>query len=71
MDRGYVVASGRGTIFSFLVHHAPQCRAGSYRATLALVELDEGVRLVADVRGNPRTSRSATWSWFGTGSTTS
>ena len=24
MDRGYVVASGRGTIFSFLVHHAPQ-----------------------------------------------
>ncbi len=24
MDRGYVVSSGRGTVFSFLVHHAPQ-----------------------------------------------
>ena len=24
MDRGYVVATGRGTVFCFLVHHAPQ-----------------------------------------------
>ncbi len=54
MDRGFVVASGRGTIFSFLVHHAPRCRAGSCRSTIALVELEEGVRFVADVRGNPR-----------------
>jgi uncharacterized OB-fold protein len=53
MDRGYVVASGRGTIFSFLVHHAPQMPGRELPVTIALVELDEGVRFVADVRGNP------------------
>ncbi len=53
MDRGYVVASGRGTIFSFLVHHAPQMPGRELPVTIALVELEEGVRFVADVRGNP------------------
>ena len=53
MDRGYVVSSGRGSIFSFLVHHAPQMPGRELPVTIALVELDEGVRFVADVRGNP------------------
>ena len=53
MDRGFVVASGRGTIFSFLVHHAPQMPGRELPVTIALVELEEGVRFVADVRGNP------------------
>jgi uncharacterized OB-fold protein len=53
MDRGFVVASGRGTIFSFLVHHAPQMPGRELPLTIALVELEEGVRFVADVRGNP------------------
>jgi uncharacterized OB-fold protein len=53
MDRGYVVASGRGTVFSFLVHHAPQMPGRELPLTIALVELEEGVRVVADVRGNP------------------
>jgi len=59
MDRGYVVASGRGTIFSFLVHHAPQMPGRELPVTIALVELEEfrqaqpPVRFVADVRGNP------------------
>ena len=54
MDRGYVVASGRGTIFSFLVHHAPQMPGRELPVTIALVELEEGRdRFVADVRGNP------------------
>ena len=53
MDRGFVVASGRGTIFSFLVHHAPQLPGRDLPVTIALVELAEGVRFVADVRGNP------------------
>ena len=53
MDRGYVVASGRGTVFSFLVHHAPQMPGRELPLTIALVELVEGVRVVADVRGNP------------------
>jgi uncharacterized OB-fold protein len=53
MDRGFVVASGRGTIFSFVVHHAPRMPGRDLPVTIALVELEEGVRFVADVRGNP------------------
>jgi uncharacterized OB-fold protein len=59
MDRGYVVASGRGTIFSFLVHHAPQLPGRELPLAIALVELEESrqarspIRFVADVRGNP------------------
>ena len=52
-DRGFVVSSGRGTIFSFLVHHAPQLPGRELPLTIALVELEEGVRMVADVRGAP------------------
>lgn len=50
-DRGYVVASGRGTVFSFLVHHAPQLPGKALPATLALVELEEGLRMVGEVQG--------------------
>jgi uncharacterized OB-fold protein len=53
MDRGHVVASGRGTVFSFLVHHAPKMPGRELPLTIALVELEEGLRVVADVRGNP------------------
>ena len=53
MDRGFVVASGRGTIFSFLVHHAPLMPGRELPVTIALVELEEGVRFVADVSGDP------------------
>ena len=52
-DRGYVVASGRGVIFSFLIHHAPKMPGRELPLTLALVELEEGVRMVATVTGAP------------------
>lgn len=52
-DRGHVVSSGRGRIFSFLVHHAPQLPGRGLPLTIALVELEEGVRMVADVSGPP------------------
>ncbi|MBO9524468.1 MAG: OB-fold domain-containing protein [Nocardioidaceae bacterium] len=48
-DRGYVVASGKGTVFSFLVHHAPQLPGKELPATLALIELEEGLRMVGEV----------------------
>lgn len=51
MDRGYVVASGRGTVHSFLVHHAPAVPGKQIPLTLALVDLDEGVRMVGEVDG--------------------
>ena len=51
MDRGHVVASGRGIIHSFLVHHAPQVPGKTLPLTLGLIELEEGVRMVGAVRG--------------------
>ncbi len=50
--RGYVVASGKGTVFSFLVHHAPQLPGKALPITLALIELEEGLRMIGEVQGN-------------------
>ena len=46
----YVVASGRGTVFSYVVHHAPQIPGRSLPFVIALVELDEGVRMLGELR---------------------
>lgn len=50
-DRGFVVAGGEGTVFSYLVHHAPQVPGKELPLVIALVDLDEGVRMVAEVTG--------------------
>ena len=50
-DRGYVVASGQGRVHSFLVHHAPVVPGKQLPLTVALIDLDEGVRMVGEVRG--------------------
>jgi len=47
----YVVASGRGTVFSFVVHHAPKVPGRTLPFVIALVELDEGVRMLGELRG--------------------
>lgn len=47
----YVVASGRGTVFSFVVHHAPKVPGRRLPFVVALVELDEGVRMLGELRG--------------------
>ena len=44
-------ASGRGTVFSFVVNHHPQVPAFDYPLVVALIELEEGTRLVANVSG--------------------
>lgn len=44
--RSYVVASGRGTVYSFVVHHAPQVPGKELPLRLGLVELEEGARMV-------------------------
>ncbi|RVW00597.1 bifunctional MaoC family dehydratase N-terminal/OB-fold nucleic acid binding domain-containing protein [Rhodococcus xishaensis] len=46
----YVVASGRGTVFSFVVHHAPKVPGRSLPFVVALVELEEGVRMLGELR---------------------
>jgi uncharacterized OB-fold protein len=45
----YVVACGRGTVFSFVVHHAPKVPGKTLPFVVALVELEEGVRMIAEL----------------------
>jgi uncharacterized OB-fold protein len=47
----YVVATGRGTVFSFVVHHAPKVPGRTLPFVIALVELNEGVRMLGELRG--------------------
>lgn len=46
----YVVAAGNGTVFSYVVHHAPKVPGRSLPFVIALVELDEGVRMLGELR---------------------
>ncbi|BBZ47143.1 bifunctional MaoC family dehydratase N-terminal/OB-fold nucleic acid binding domain-containing protein [Mycobacterium parmense] len=47
----YVVAAGTGTVFSYVVHHAPKVPGRTLPFVIALVELDEGVRMLGELRG--------------------
>ena len=46
----YVVAGGKGTVYSFVVHHAPKVPGRTLPFVIALVELDEGVRMLGELR---------------------
>jgi uncharacterized OB-fold protein/acyl dehydratase len=46
----YVVASGKGTVFSYVVHHAPKVPGRTPPFVIALVELEEGVRMLGELR---------------------
>ncbi|MGC2499906.1 MAG: Zn-ribbon domain-containing OB-fold protein, partial [Acidobacteriaceae bacterium] len=46
-----VTSSGRGTVYSYVVVHHPQVAAFDYPLPIAVVELEEGTRLVADLVG--------------------
>jgi uncharacterized OB-fold protein/acyl dehydratase len=46
----YLVASGNGTVFSFVVHHAPKVPGRTLPFVIALVELEEGVRMLGELR---------------------
>ncbi|MBI4516316.1 MAG: OB-fold domain-containing protein [Deltaproteobacteria bacterium] len=48
-DFGYVVASGRGTVYSFVEPCHPRVPAFDYPYTVALVELAEGTRLITNL----------------------
>ncbi len=47
----YEVASGKGTVFSFVVHHAPKVPGRTLPFVIALVELEAGVRMLGELRG--------------------
>jgi hypothetical protein len=48
---GYVVAAGTGTVFSYVVHHHPPVPGKRLPLVIALVELDEGVRVLGEMTG--------------------
>ena len=49
-----VEASGRGTVYSFVVTHYPPTPAFEYPILIALVELEEGTRIVSNLVGVDR-----------------
>ena len=51
LETEYQVASGKGTVFSFVVHHAPKVPGRTLPFVIALVELEEGVRMLGELRG--------------------
>jgi uncharacterized protein len=46
---GYVVASGKGEVFSYVVHHHPPVPGKRLPIVIALVELEEGVRMLGEL----------------------
>ena len=51
MTWDWIVASGRGRLYSHTVCHHPQFPAFDYPLIVGLVELEEGVRLVSNIIG--------------------
>jgi uncharacterized OB-fold protein/acyl dehydratase len=45
----WVVASGRGAVFSYVVHHHPKVPGKRLPFVVALVELEEGVRMLGEL----------------------
>ncbi|MFC3448066.1 bifunctional MaoC family dehydratase N-terminal/OB-fold nucleic acid binding domain-containing protein [Amycolatopsis speibonae] len=45
----HVVASGRGTVYSYVVHHHPKVPGKDVPFVVALVELEEGVRVMGEL----------------------
>jgi uncharacterized OB-fold protein len=50
-NQGYVVAAGTGTVYSYVVHHHPPVPGKRLPLSIALVELTEGVRVMAEMTG--------------------
>lgn len=46
-----VDASGNGTVYSFVINHYPQIPSFEYPLAVAVIELEEGTRLIANVIG--------------------
>lgn len=52
-ERDHVVASGRGEVHSYVVHHHPPVPGRTPPYVVAVVDLEEGVRIVGNVIGCP------------------
>ncbi|MBV9934459.1 MAG: bifunctional MaoC family dehydratase/OB-fold nucleic acid binding domain-containing protein, partial [Actinobacteria bacterium] len=49
LEHDYVVSAGKGIVYSFVVHHHPPVPGKQMPFTVAVVELDEGTRIVGNV----------------------
>ncbi len=49
----YLVSDGRGEVYSYVVHHHPQVPGKQTPFVIALIELDEGVRMLGELDGEP------------------
>jgi uncharacterized OB-fold protein len=64
LEPSYVVASGRGSVYSYVVHHHPPVPGKKLPIVIALVELEEGVRMLGElVSGEPRIGLPVEVSW--------
>ncbi|MDN3653449.1 bifunctional MaoC family dehydratase N-terminal/OB-fold nucleic acid binding domain-containing protein [Thalassotalea ponticola] len=54
LEMGYIKASGKGHIYSFVIMHYPEVPPFDYPNPIGLIELDEGVRIVAQLTGIKR-----------------
>ena len=50
LEWDHVIASGRGQVYSFVVHHHPPVYGFEAPFAIALVELEEGTRIVGNLR---------------------
>jgi uncharacterized OB-fold protein/acyl dehydratase len=53
VKRDHVTATGRGTVYSYVVQHHPPVPGREPPFVVALIELDEGVRMVGNLIGCP------------------
>ncbi|MGP4019644.1 bifunctional MaoC family dehydratase N-terminal/OB-fold nucleic acid binding domain-containing protein [Saccharopolyspora sp. 5N708] len=49
--RTCLISAGRGEVYSYVVHHHPPVPGKQLPLVVALVELDEGVRMLGELRG--------------------
>ena len=58
-EQGFVVASGRGSVYSHVTHHYPPLPGVQLPHTVLLVELEEGVRIVSELAPGEDAARVA------------
>jgi uncharacterized OB-fold protein len=51
LDWDHVAASGKGTVYSYVVVHRPPFPGYEYPLAVAVVELEEGTRIVSNLAG--------------------
>jgi 3-oxo-4,17-pregnadiene-20-carboxyl-CoA hydratase alpha subunit len=51
LERDHIVSSGKGTVYSYVVVHRPPFPGYEYPLAVAVVELEEGTRIVSNLVG--------------------